>query len=263
MKAVLGGGELAYDVQGTGSPLLLLHAFPLGMAMWEPQVRALSDEHHVVRFDARGFGGSAPGDGLLSMERIATDAVALLDLLGIPQAAVCGLSMGGYAAFALWRLHPERVRALVLADTRAVPDTAEARQGRAELAEKVRRQGPEAAAEALLPKLLGETTRRERPELVTRVREMILANPARGISDALAGMAARADSSALLAQIHVPTLFIVGEEDGVSPPAEMEGLHRQVKGSRFVKLPGAGHLSNLEDPRAFNQAVRDLLSARP
>ena len=263
MRAVLGGGELAYDVQGSGEPLLLLHAFPLGMAMWEPQVRGLSDALRVVRFDARGFGGSAPGDGLLGMEKIAADAVSLLDLLGIARAAVCGLSMGGYAAFALWRRHPERVSALVLADTRAVADSEEAKKGRAELAEKVRRQGPEAAAEAFLPKLLGETTRRVRPELVDRVREMILANPARGISDALAGLAARADATALLGEIRVPTLFVVGEEDGISPPAEMEGLHRQVKGSRYVKLPGAGHLSNLEDPRGFNAAVRELLLSRP
>jgi pimeloyl-ACP methyl ester carboxylesterase len=263
VKAVLGGGELAYDVQGTGAPVLFLHAFPLGLAMWEPQVRALSDEYRVVRFDARGFGDSPPGDGLLSMEKIAADAVSLLDRLGLPQAAVCGLSMGGYAAFALWRRYPERVRALVLADTRAVADSDEAKKGRADLAEKVRRQGPEAAAEAFLPKLLGETTRRERPELVARVREMILANPARGICDALAGLAARADATELLGQIRVPALFVVGEEDTVSPPAEMEGLHRQVAGSRFVKLPGVGHLSNLEDPRGFNAAVRELLASLP
>jgi pimeloyl-ACP methyl ester carboxylesterase len=155
------------------------------------------------------------------------------------------------------------VRALVLADTRAVADSDEAKKGRADLAEKVRRQGPEAAAEAFLPKLLGETTRRERPELVGRVREMILANPARGICDALAGLAARADATELLGQIRVPALFVVGEEDTVSPPAEMEGLHRQVAGSRFVKLPGVGHLSNLEDPRGFNAAVRELLASLP
>lgn len=262
MKAVLGGGELSYDVRGQGAPVLLLHAFPLGMAMWEPQVRALAERHRVVRFDARGFGGSPPGDGLLSMERIAEDAVALLDHLGLPPAAVCGLSMGGYAAFALWRRHPERVRALVLADTRAGADSDEAKKGRADLAEKVRRQGPEAAAEAFLPKLLGETTRRERPEMVARVREMILANPARGICDALAGLAARADSTDVLREIRVPALFVVGEEDVVSPPAEMEAMHRQVAGSRLVTLPRVGHLSNLEDPPGFNAALSEFLSPR-
>jgi pimeloyl-ACP methyl ester carboxylesterase len=262
VKAALGGGELSYDVRGSGQPLLLLHAFPLGMAMWEPQVRVLAEQHRVVRFDARGFGGSTPGDGLLSMERIAEDAVGLLDHLGLSQAAVCGLSMGGYAAFALWRRYPERVRALALADTRAGADSDEAKKGRADLAEKVRRQGPEAAAEAFLPKLLGETTRRERPEMVARVREMILANPARGICDALAGLAARADATGVLREIRVPTLFVVGEEDVVSPPAEMETMHQQVAGSRLVKLPRVGHLSNLEDPPGFNAALSEFLSPR-
>jgi 3-oxoadipate enol-lactonase len=262
VKAVLGGGELSYDVRGSGPPVLFLHAFPLAMAMWQPQVQALAEQYRVVRFDARGFGASPPGDGLLSMERIAEDAVGLLDRLGLSQAVVCGLSMGGYAAFALWRRYPGRVRALVLADTRAEADSDEAKKGRADLAEQVRRQGSEAAAEAFLPKLLGETTRRERPEMVARVREMILANPARGICDALAGLAARADSRDVLREIRVPTLFVVGEEDGVSPPAEMEKMHQQVAGSRFVRLPRVGHLSNLEDPRGFNAALSEFLSPR-
>lgn len=263
MKATIGGGEISYDVRGNGPAIVLLHAFPLGMAMWEPQLRALQDEHRVLRFDARGFGASPPGDGMLSMERIAEDTVGLLDHLGLAQAVVCGLSMGGYAALAMWRRYRDRIRALVLADTRAAPDSAEARQGRAELAEKVRQQGPEAAAEAFLPKVLGETSRRERPELVAHVREMMLANPARGISDALAGLAARADSTGLLPEIHVPTLFIVGAEDGITKPAEIKGLHAQVKGSTFVELPRAGHLSNLEDAPGFNAALREFLAARP
>jgi 3-oxoadipate enol-lactonase len=239
--------------------MLFLHAFPLGMAMWDAQAAALESSHRVVRFDARGFGGSPPGDGLLSMERIAEDAVALLDHLGLAQAAVCGLSMGGYAAFALWARYPQRVSALVLADTRAGADSEEAKKGRADLAEKVRRQGPEAAAEAFLPKLLGDTTRRDRPELVARVREMILANPARGIRDALFGLAARADSTDRLRTIEVPTLVIVGEEDTVTPPAEAEKMQQQVAGSRLVKLPRAGHLANLEDAAGFNASLGDFM----
>ncbi len=263
MRAVIGGGQLSYDVHGNGPPILLLHAFPLGKAMWDPQVRALQDTCRVVRFDARGFGGSPPGDSLLSMERIAEDGIGLLDHLRLPQAVIGGLSMGGYAAFAIWRRYPDRVRGLVLAGTRAGADSPEARKGRADLAEKVRREGPEAAAEAFLPKLLGDTTRRERPELVTRVREMILANSARGICDALAGLGARADATDLLHGIRVPTLFLVGEEDVVSSPAEMEKMHQQVAGSSFVKLPRAGHLSNLEDPPAFNAALREFLGSQP
>src|SRR5512141_2750894 len=162
MKATIDGVEIEYDVHGTGPAVLLLHAFPLGLFMWDPQVAALSATHRVVRFDVRGFGGSAVGAGPLTMERIADDAAALLDLLGIEKAVVGGCSMGGYAAFAFVRRHPQRLLGLVLQDTRAGADTAEARASRAVLAGKVLAEGASAAAEAFLPKLVGETTHRER-----------------------------------------------------------------------------------------------------
>jgi len=252
-------GGLAYDVQGEGPPLLFLHAFPLRAAQWDPQVAALRAQHQVIRFDDRGFGSSAPGDGLLTMERIADDAAALLDHLGIGRAIVCGLSMGGYAAFAMVRRHADRLRALVLADTRAAADTPEGRQSRAALAEQVRREGAVAAADAFLPKLLGETTKRERPQVTARVREIILGNPPRGIADALAGLAARADSTGTLREIRVPTLVMCGDEDSLTPPADSEALHRGIAGSRLVLLPRAGHLSNLEDADAFNRALLEFL----
>ena len=260
MKLRVAGAELACEVSGTGPALLLLHAFPLGLAMWEPQAATLTDAHQVVRFDCRGFGGSPPGDGLLTMERIADDAVGILDHLGIPSAAVVGVSMGGYAAFALVRRHPERLRALVLADTRAGADSPETKATRAAQAEKVRREGVRAIADAALPKLLGETSHGERPELVARVRQIIEANPPRGITDALAGLAARADSTPTLREIRVPTLVLVGEEDAITPVAEAETLHHGVAGSRMAVIPRAGHLSSLENPDEFNRQVRSFLA---
>jgi len=252
------GADLACAVTGTGPPLLLLHAFPLGLAMWDPQAAALADTHQVVRFDGRGFGGSPPGDSLLTMERIADDAAGILDHLGLPSAVVCGVSMGGYAAFAMIRRHPERIRAMVLADTRAGADSPEARANRAAQAEKVRRDGARAIADAVLPKLLGATSHRERPELVARVRQMIEANPPRGITDALAGLAARADSTPSLREIRVPTLVVVGEEDAITPVAEAEALQRGIAGSRLAVIPRAGHLSSLENPEEFNRQLRAL-----
>jgi 3-oxoadipate enol-lactonase len=259
VKLRVAGAELACEVSGAGPALLLLHAFPLGLAMWDPQADALADSHQVVRFDARGFGGSPPGDGLLTMERLADDAAGILDGLGLPSAAVCGVSMGGYAAFALVRRHPERVRALVLADTRAGADSPEARATRAAQAEKVRREGSRAIADAVLPKLLGATSHRERPELVARVRQLIEANPPRGVTDALAGLAARADSTPTLREIRVPTLVVVGEEDAITPVAEAEALHRGIAGSRLAVIPRAGHLSSLENPDEFNGQLRAWL----
>ena len=248
--------QLACELSGTGPPLLLLHAFPLGLVMWDAQASALADSHQVIRFDCRGFGGSPPGDGLLTMERIADDAAGVLDRLGLPSAAVAGVSMGGYAALAMVRRHPDRIRALVLADTRAGADSPEAKANRAAQAEKVRRDGAAAIADAVLPKLLGDTSHRERPELVARVRRIIEANPRRGITDALAGLAARADSTPILREIRVPTLVVVGEEDAITPLADAETLQRGIAGSRLAVIPRAGHLSSLENPDEFNRQLR-------
>jgi pimeloyl-ACP methyl ester carboxylesterase len=259
MKVPVDGGALEAEERGRGPALLLLHAFPLGRVMWDAQAEALAARARVVRFDLRGFGGSAPGPALLTMERIAEDAVAVLDQLGLASAVVCGLSMGGYAALALVRQHPERVRALVLADTRAGADSDQGRADRAALAERVRREGVAAAAEAMLPRLLGATSHSERPDLVARVREIILANPAQGVIDGLAGLAARADSGPYLRQITVPTLVICGEEDTLTPVSEAEALRDGIRGSRLVTLPRAGHLSNLENPDGFNAALARFL----
>lgn len=262
MKVKIAGGELEYDVKGQGPAVLFLHAFPLGLVMWDAQARALAPTHQVIRFDARGFGGSPSGDGLLTMERIADDAAALLDHLDVSQAAVCGCSMGGYAAFALVRRHPDRLRGLVLHDTRAGADGEEARKNRAMLAEKVRREGAVAAAEAFLPRLLGETTHQQRPEVVSLVREIILAASPRGIADALAGLSARADSTTTLREIRVPTLVVVGVEDALTPVAEAEALQRGIDGARLAVIPKAGHLSNLENPEGFNEALIGFLHER-
>jgi 3-oxoadipate enol-lactonase len=258
-KARIAGGDIAYETDGRGAALLLLHAFPLGLVMWEPQARAFASSHQVIRFDARGFGGSPSGDGLLTMERIADDAVALLDHLGVSRAIVCGLSMGGYAAFALVRRHPDRLKALVLADTRAGADGDAARSARAAQADKVRKEGSAAIADAVLPKLVGETTHTQRPEILARLRETIAANPPRGIADALAGLAARADSTPTLREIRVPTLVVCGAEDVLTPLAESEALVRGIAGSRLEVIPAAGHLSSVENPDAFNAALGKFL----
>lgn len=260
MKLSVAGAELACEVTGTGPAVLLLHAFPLGLVMWDEQADALRASHHVVRFDGRGFGGSPPGDSLLTMERIADDGIGVLDRLGIASAAVVGLSMGGYAALALVRRHPDRIRALVLADTRAGADSPEARATRAAQAEKARREGAAAIADAVLPKLLGATSHKERPDLVARVRRIIESNPPRGIVDALAGLAARADSTPTLREIRVPTLVVVGEEDTITTPPEAEALQRGIAGSRLAVIPRAGHLANMENPAEFNRQVGAFLA---
>ena len=260
MKATIDGHEIEYAASGSGPALLLLHAFPLGLSMWDAQAEALSTTHRVVRFDARGFGGSAVGEGPLTMERIADDGALLLDHLGIEKAVVGGCSMGGYAAFAFVRRHPQRLAGLVLQDTRAGADAAEAKANRATLAAKVLAEGAAAAAEALLPKLVGETTHRERPDLVSGLRERILAATPQGIANALHGLAARADSRETLPSIAAPTLVLVGAEDVLTPPSEAATMAAAIPRARLDVIPGAGHLANLENPAAVNAALRAFLA---
>lgn len=259
MQARIAGTQLHYDVRGDGPTLLFLHAFPLDLTMWDAPAEALAQLYRVVRFDCRGLGQTPPGEGLLTMERIADDAVALLDHLGLSRAVVVGCSMGGYAAFALVRRHAQRLRGLVLADTRAEADTPEGRQGRAQLAERVRLEGAAAVREAFLPKLLGATSQRERAGLVARVEQQILAASPRGLVDGLMGLSARADSTPTLADIRVPTLVVCGEEDLLTPPADARRLAQGIAGSRLEILPGAGHLPSLETPDDFTRVVRAFL----
>ncbi len=261
MKIKVDGVQLAFEAQGSGPVVLLLHAFPLSSSMWAAQMSAFGAQHRVVRMDVRGFGGSDPGKDPLTMDRIARDAAAVLDTVGASDAVLVGCSMGGYAAFAFARLFPSRLKGLVLADTKAAPDTEEGRAGRDALAQKVQGHGTKVAADTLLPKLLGQTTQRERPELVDRVRRLVLEARPHAIVNALHALRDRPDSRATLAQIQVPTLIVRGREDVVATAEEAEEMRAGIAGSRVVTLDGAGHLSSLEAPAAFDEAVRVFLRA--
>jgi pimeloyl-ACP methyl ester carboxylesterase len=255
--ANVNGVQLAYRDEGHGRPLLLIHAFPLSGAMWGRQIAALSGSYRLIVPDLRGFGASPPVPGTSSLDQYADDLVGLLDQLGLDHVAVAGLSMGGYITFALLRRHPARVDALILADTRPQPDTEEGRRGREENARLAEQRGAGAIADQMLPKLLSSNA----PEqLRAEVRGIIEANDPAGIAAALRAMAARPDSTPQLATIAVPTLIVVGSEDGLTPPSDARAMHSAIAGSELVELPGAGHLANLEAAEAFNTAVDSLLN---
>jgi pimeloyl-ACP methyl ester carboxylesterase len=225
--------------------------------MWERQIAALSRRRRVVAPDLRGFGATELGDGAAGMDKYADDLARLLDRMGLERVALAGLSMGGYIAFAFLRRHRERVSALILADTRAQPDTDEGRQAREKNARLAEEQGPGALADQMLPKLLaGGASEALRAE----VRRLIEANDRRGIAAALRAMAARPDSTPMLASLDMPTLVIVGAEDGLTPPDDARAMNAALPNSRLVEIPGAGHLANLEAPDAFNEAIDEFLS---
>ena len=256
------GSRLNYvDTGGEGTPVLLLHAFPLHGGMWQSQIDTLGSRHRLIAPDLKGFGASdAPDDPAdYSMDGYAHDLKGLLDELGVATAIVAGLSMGGYIAFAFLRLYPESVGALVLADTRAEPDAPEGRDKRSAQQYQVREQGTAALIETLSGALLGPTTRAAKPDVVARTKEL-MDNPPAGFIGALEAMKKRPDSSGDLAKIDIPTLILVGEEDGVTPPEASRKMHEHIGGSRLEVLPGAGHLSNLETPEAFDNALAGFLA---
>jgi len=251
--------ELAYRDEGAGEPIVFLHAFPLNQTMWDEQVAALAPSHRVITFDWRGFGESGIGATDSTIPAFAGDLAELLSQLQIERATICGLSMGGYVAFAFYRTHASRVKALVLCDTRATADTDEGKRARYEMAEVARSKGIAAIADSMIPRLLGETTLQNRPDTVKRLRRMIETAQAEGVARALFGMAQRQDSTDLLPLVDCPTLVVVGSEDKLTPQSEAEKISRLVKTANLEVIGGAGHLSNLEQPIPFNRAISKFL----
>lgn len=262
MKADINGVMLAYDDHGAGWPVIFLHAFPLHRGMWSAELAALllQNTYRLVALDWRGFGESEIGDSISTMEMFADDVAGLMDTLGMQDAILCGLSMGGYAAFAFLRKYPQRVRGLILADTRPGADTPEGQANRENVARLAEMSGADAIADLQIPRLLTEETRQFQPEIEMRARQMINSATPQGIAAASRGMAQRADSTDLLAGIAVPTLVIVGEQDAVTPPDAARDYAARIPNAQFVIIPRAGHLSNLEQPESFLQALSGFLA---
>ncbi|HEX2315333.1 MAG TPA: alpha/beta fold hydrolase [Thermomonospora sp.] len=251
----------ARDVGG-GTPLVLLHAFPLSSAMWLAQREALADRFRVVTPDLRGFGGSLLGDDEPSVDVMADDVARLLRRSGIDRAVIGGLSMGGYVAMALCRRHPDRVLGLVLADTKASADPEQVRRTRLRQAERLETDGsPRVLVDEVLPLLVGPTTMRRRALVYGRVRGLVQSAPARAAAWAQRAMAARPDSFDTLRQTRAPALVLVGTEDELSPVSDARAIADALPNAELLEIPAAGHLSAVEQPDLFNQAVAEFTSA--
>jgi 3-oxoadipate enol-lactonase len=251
--------EIGYDDVGSGGvPLLFVHAFPLSRRMWAPQLGALLDRSRCIAADLRGFGDTTV-EPPYTMDQYADDLACLLDSLGIEKAVVAGLSMGGYVAFAFWRRHRERVRGLILADTRATADNEVTLRKRADLIDLAVNHGADAVADAQIASLLGKSTRQKHPAVVDTVHAMLASAPLEGTVGALEAMMNRPDSTSTLATIDVPTLIVVGDEDAITPAKEARLMYDAIPASRLEVISGAGHLSNFERPAAFNHVVTEFL----
>ncbi|GAA5335796.1 alpha/beta hydrolase [Thermus hydrothermalis] len=230
--------------------MVFLHAFPYNPQMWEGEVAHFRGRLPVL----------APHYLGLSLPQAAEKVLKEMDEAGLEEAVFVGLSMGGYLIFELWRKAPERFLGLVLADTRSGPDTEEAKKNRYALRERVLKEGVGFLPEALLPSHLGRTTQAERPEVVAKARELILQAAPEAVAESLRALAERPDATPLLPGMRRPALVLVGEEDTLTPPEEAKRLAKALPDARALILPEAGHLANLENPKAFRTALLGFLA---
>jgi pimeloyl-ACP methyl ester carboxylesterase len=251
----------ASETAGAGdTALVLVHGFPLTSAMWRPQVDAFaSDALRVVTPDLPGF-GRTPG-ALSSVDDAADGIAALIDEVGARRVVLGGFSMGGYIAFAFVRRHAARLHGLILIDTKAEADSAEGKEGRYALAERVQDDGVEVVIDTMLPRLLSDSSINGRPDLVQQVRDIAGGSTLDGVVGALRAMAERPSSVQDLPRIAVPTLIVVGREDVITPPADAETMRAGIAGAELFVVPDAGHLTPLEQPDVVNAAIRAWLAS--
>jgi pimeloyl-ACP methyl ester carboxylesterase len=255
--------ELAYEGAGAGQPVVLLHAFPLHSGMWVAQRRGLADRCRLITPDLRGFGRSPAGADVPSVDRMADEVAALLDRLGLDRVVLGGLSMGGYVVMAFLRRHPERAAAVVLADTKASADPEPARANRERIAQAVLGEaGTRVLLDEVLPGLVGAATKAGRPDVLARVRALMLEARPDAVAWAQRAMADRPDSFDTLRGVRVPAVVVVGDEDELTPPADAQAMVQVLPDARLVRIPEAGHLSAMENPDEFTAAIRASLPAR-
>ncbi|HEV3081359.1 MAG TPA: alpha/beta fold hydrolase [Gemmataceae bacterium] len=259
-KQIARNVTLEYEDVGHGKPLVLLHGFPFSLQMWRPQAASLQTRYRVITPNLRGFGATDPFDGQPSVEQMAEDVSGLLDMLGIKEPVVLGgLSMGGYVALAFARHHADRLRGLILADTRAEADTAEGKANRDKTIAFAQTHSAREVVEQMLPRLLSERTRQQQPGVAEEITNIAAAQSRTGIVGALQAMRDRPDSLPFLQNISVPAVVIVGQDDIVTPLVAAQNLVQGIGGAVLAVIPEAGHMSNLEQPRAFTEALETFL----
>ena len=255
------GIEISYEQRGPeeGSPILFLHGFPLSNSMWREQW-ALEDQYRLILPDLRGHGASTVTEGAVAMSEMADDMRKLVDALELSSVVVCGLSMGGYVAWEFWRRHRDRLKGLILCDTKAVADSKTVARGREMMAAQVITQGSQIAANAIIPKLMAAATYEREPQKINFIRDTILNTNPHGIAATQHGMAKRVDMTAVLPQIDEPSLVLCGAEDSISTPSEMAEFAGKMANAKFVEIQEAGHLAPFEQPKPVNAAIREFLA---
>ena len=260
-RIACGDAEIGFDIAGSGPPVVLLHPFPVCHEFWIPIASFLSSRYRLIMPDLRGHGDSGLGDGPATMSKHAADVARVMTAAEVDRAPIVGVSIGGYVIFEFWRQFRERVSGLVLCNTKAGADSPEARAGRLEGAEQVLKKGTEVFFEGMLPKVLAETTRRSRPDLVDGALRMMRKMSPEDVAGTQRGMADRPDSIPTAQTINVSTLIITGDEDTSTGVAEAEILKQNIRGSEMKVAAKAGHYSPWEQPQEVGRMLRQFLDS--
>jgi 3-oxoadipate enol-lactonase len=253
-----GDAEIAYEVLGSGSPIVLLHPFPVDHEFWRPAAKALESRYQLILPDLRGHGLSGVGEGPATMEKHASDIARILDHLEIGRVPLVGVSIGGYVLFEFWRRYRGRVAALALCNTKASADSPGAKTARLQSAADVRERGTEPFFESMIPKWIGQTTRLSRPDLVDGAMRLMRRMSAGNLVQVQQGMAERPDSVPDLKSINVPTLLVSGDEDILTGPAEAELMRRNIAECELKILRHAGHYAPWEQPAEVGKLLRQF-----
>jgi len=252
--------ELDFTVRGESGPaLLLVHGFPLDRRIWQTVAAKIPPTVRLILPDLRGHGKSALPPGPCTIDDYGRDLLELMDKLSIPKFFMAGHSMAGYILFALHRLAPDRIAGGALVSSRALPDNEDGRKAREATAQRAEKEGPGFLASTMPERAVGTAPP---PGVLDTMRTVIRSANGKGIAAASRAMASRPDATPLLPTIHCPTLVVVGEEDVLTPPAASEEITRGIPGAELVIVPRAGHMSNMEQPTAFNLALARFLDHR-
>lgn len=251
---------VCYDDLGEGNiPLIFIHGFPFDKSMWRDQVEFAKSFTRVIAYDIRGFGKSQPGSQDFSINLFADDLIDFMDILEIPKAIICGLSMGGYVAMNAMYRYKERFAAMILADTQCIADSTEAKEKRYRTIELIESKGLSVFAESFVKNIFCDETLQVKKEVVLGIQNVILTTLPFTVTATLKALAQRWETCSALSEITVPVLIICGIEDKVTPYEQSDKMHSAIKGSTLKSILKAGHLSNVEQPQEFNNYLKVFL----
>ena len=261
IRIVINNLAVSYSDHGPDDApvIIFIHGFPFNKSMWNGQIESLKDNYRVIAYDIRGHGNSDPGIDDFFIELFVRDLLLLMEKLRIEKSILCGLSLGGYIALNAVLKYPDRFDGLILNDTQCIADTPEVKENRCIAIIRIKEKGVKQYADEIIKNLFAPESFRKRENIIAEVKEMIISTPEQTLCNTLHALAERKETCTRLHEINIPVLIMVGKEDKITPIAAAQQMHEKILNSKLEIIQQAGHLSNLENPTAFNTHLVNFL----